>query len=74
MKFLCCSQAFPLEKVEDKEVIAMIVSVLSFFLAWGESSSICVKKLLCSLLSARKERREEGSYQQRPLRYGLPEI
>lgn len=67
-----------MEEVEDKEVMAMIVSVLSFFLAWGESSSICVKNLLCSLLSARKERRkegrEEGSYQQRPLRYGLPEI
>lgn len=67
-----------MEKVEDKEEMAMIVSVLSFFQTRRESSSICVKNLLCSLLSARKERRkeerEEGSYQQRPLRYGLPEI
>lgn len=33
-----------MEKVEEREVMVVTVSVLSFFLAWEESSSICVKK------------------------------
>lgn len=54
MKLLCCSQTFPMEKVEDKEVVAMIVPVLSFFLAWGEGSSTCVKKTSLSSLPGKK--------------------
>lgn len=48
-----------MEKVEDKEMRVMIVSVLSFFLAWGESSSICVKKLLSPVCQERKKGRRQ---------------
>lgn len=50
-----------MEKVEEREVMVVTVSVLSFFLAWGESSSICVKK--ASLISPLCQERKEGKRQ-----------
>lgn len=49
-----------MEKVEDKEVMVMIVSVLSFFLPWGEQQHLCEKT---SLLSPVCQERKKGRRQ-----------